>query len=423
MAKQHTMVSSKRVAAVCFALFLFAGYYKAADLLQFVAIDLTLLFCAATAGFCVLALWRQRRLPPGSIPMLVVFLAMAMGLHWPEGFGTYPVQKELRLFSLTALSAFAPLLLLQERDERAVFVYAITLLGAVMAAAALFQLVGSASHMRTGVFNTNPILLARASGFALLVLCLLYWQGRIGRWIFTPAAIAVLLGLLVSSSRGPLVAVLVTTVTMVPLSIAVAQSRPRVWGTVLVGAAGVAVAVFYLSLTRTYLLRRLLRLLTGEWGDTEVLRWTVWRQTLDVIAGSPLGIGWGRLGDLVQVYYKDTLLINYPHNIVLEIWAEAGWLAGAAFVVVVGKIFLSGFRQAYRAESSATDPASLDRIIVFIAPVYWFACAFFSGDVNDNRPLWAMLGMALAAQGFHEIRGFAYAGNIGRSSNDENDAS
>ena len=31
--------------------------------------------------------------------------------------------------------------------------------------------------------------------------------------------------------------------------------------------------------------------------------------------------------------------------------------------------------------------------------MYWLICAAFSGDVNDNRPLWAMLGMLMAALG------------------------
>jgi MYXO-CTERM domain-containing protein len=31
--------------------------------------------------------------------------------------------------------------------------------------------------------------------------------------------------------------------------------------------------------------------------------------------------------------------------------------------------------------------------------MYWMVCAAFSGDVNDNRPFWALLGMALAALG------------------------
>src|SRR3546814_2138639 len=102
--------------------------------------------------------------------MLAVFLAMAMGLHWPEDLGAYATQKELRLFSLTALSAFAPLLLLRDDAQRRVFVYAVSLLALVMAALAAIEAARFGLSARNSVFNTNPILLARASGFAGILL-------------------------------------------------------------------------------------------------------------------------------------------------------------------------------------------------------------------------------------------------------------
>src|SRR3546814_13650904 len=76
-------MSTQRAAALCFALFVFAGYYKAADLLRFVPFDLTLAFWLTTAGFCLHALWRQRRLPAGTLALLLIFATMALGLHWP----------------------------------------------------------------------------------------------------------------------------------------------------------------------------------------------------------------------------------------------------------------------------------------------------------------------------------------------------
>ncbi|MPZ12731.1 MAG: hypothetical protein GEU89_21405, partial [Kiloniellaceae bacterium] len=183
-------VSGRRAATLCLALFVFAGYYKAADLLRLVPIDLTLVFWALTAGFCLLALWRERRLPPGTLPMLAVFAAMAVGLHWPADLAGYPAQKELRLFSLTALAAFAPLALLQDDDERQVFVYAVGLLGVAMVVSAALAIATSGEFNRVGAFYSNPILLARASGFTVLLVCLLYWLGRIRIWLFLPAAAA-----------------------------------------------------------------------------------------------------------------------------------------------------------------------------------------------------------------------------------------
>src|SRR3546814_3761913 len=47
---ERRAMSTQRAAALCFALFVFAGYYKAADLLRFVPFDLTLAFWLTTAG-------------------------------------------------------------------------------------------------------------------------------------------------------------------------------------------------------------------------------------------------------------------------------------------------------------------------------------------------------------------------------------
>ncbi|MGF1630729.1 MAG: O-antigen ligase family protein [Kiloniellaceae bacterium] len=406
------MISTKRIATICLALFVFAGYYKAADPLQFVPIDLTLLFWAATAGFCLIVLWRQRRLLPGMLPMFLIFAALAFGLHWPEELGAYPAQKELRLFSLTALSAIAPIVLLQEEDERRVFLHAIAALGIVMAICAAIEVAGSGKLTRIGVFNTNPILLARASGFAALMLCLLYWSGRARVWIFVPAVAVAMFGLFVSGSRGPLLALLVTTAPVMLLCHARTELRARLWGTVLVGIAGLTAAVIGAEAAGTSLSRRILRLFSGEWGDTEVSRWALWRQTLDLIAEFPLGVGWGRVSAQVEIYH-DGILLLHPHNIFLEIAAEAGWFAAVVFIVTMGVVTLVGFRSAYKETRSFRDHDSLRTLVVFSASTYWLVCALFSGDVNDNRPLWAMVGMALVAQGNWRARGFANGNNDG----------
>src|SRR3546814_9812835 len=73
-------------------------------------------------------------------------------------------------------------------------------------------------------------------------------------------------------------------------------------------------------------LRRLTNLLAGEFGNSESSRLAIWHQTIDVIATSPLGVGWGKLTEHVQVVHAEGNLLLHPHNIILEIAVEAGWL-------------------------------------------------------------------------------------------------
>src|SRR3546814_17226280 len=60
---ERRAMSTQRAAALCFALFVFAGYYKAEGLLRFLPLDMTLAVWQPTDGFCLHALWRPRRLP------------------------------------------------------------------------------------------------------------------------------------------------------------------------------------------------------------------------------------------------------------------------------------------------------------------------------------------------------------------------
>jgi O-antigen ligase len=345
--------------------------------------------------------------------MLAVFLAMAVGLHWPQDFSSYPVQKELRLFSLTALSAFAPFLLLQNKDERLTFVGVLALIGMVMAVLAAIDISIWGLSRRLGVFNTSVILLGRAAGFAALILFLLYWQRLINLWVFLPLVGLALLALLASGSRGPLLALLATVSVTLVLSLRVDRNRWWSLAKILVGFAGLAVAVVYFASNFGKLGRRFSRLVTGDWGSTENSRWALLQQTSDLISESPLGIGWGRLDEWIHVYNQG-ILQRYVHNIVLEIAVEAGWLAGAAFSILVVWTLAVVLRRAFESGASVGRFVSFDDYLLFAAPAYWLACALVSGDVNDNRPFWAMLGMALAVVGARQGTTMAGAACHGR---------
>lgn len=393
---------ASNAAAVCFALFVFAGYYKAADFLQFMPVDLTLLFAAGTSAFCVFEIWRTRSLGPGVIPMLAVFLTLAIGLRWPEQLGSYATQKELRLFSITALSAFAPLILLRTDIRRQTFAYTVCLLGLVMAGIAASEAARHGLSLRTTVFNANPILLARASGFAALMLCLLYWQGRLNTLLFAPAALIALVGLLASGTKAPLLGLLATLFAIALLALVNGANRKRIWGTLAAGCVGLAGALAYLAWSGVYVARRIAGPLTGEWGFAGETRLALWRQTLELIPMHPFGIGWGRFNEWVQIFENRTLM-RHPHNIALEIFVEGGWLAGAAFLALAVVLVGGSMRTLYKAPATTNSAALADALLVPAGLVYWLICAAFSGDINDNRPLWAFLGLALAVLGSRRI--------------------
>ncbi len=157
-----------RPKALVLFLFVFAGYYKAADVLQAMPVDITLLFAGLTGLLLAWTFLQDPKVPPGTILMICVFAVLLLGMRWPIEFGSYAAQKSLRLFSLTALAAFAPLLLLRDDRDRLFFAAAVAALGVIMAAFAVAGMGSSGTGPRASAFNVNPILVGRASGFAAL---------------------------------------------------------------------------------------------------------------------------------------------------------------------------------------------------------------------------------------------------------------
>jgi O-antigen ligase len=271
-----------------------------------------------------------------------------------------------------------------------------------MAGLAVFEAARHGLSPRATVFNANPILLARASGFAGLVLCLLYWQGRLNTWLFAPPALIALVGLLASGTKAPLLGLLLTAFAFAPLSLVNGASRKRTLGTLAAGCVGLAGALAYLAWAGVYVARRIAGPLTGEWGFAGETRLALWRQTLELIPMHPFGIGWGRFNEWIQLFENRTLM-RHPHNIALEIFVEGGWLAGAAFLALAVVLVRRSTHALYKAPATTNGAASADVLLVPAGLVYWLICAAFSGDVNDNRPLWALLGVTLAALGSRRI--------------------
>src|SRR5207248_4239521 len=76
----------------------------------------------------------------------------------------------------------------------------------------------------------------------------------------------------------------------------------------------------------------------------------------------------------------------WPHNLLLEITLEAGWLTGLYVVVLL----LIGLCRAYSRASSPETRA------VFALLFFYIVNAMVSYDVNDNKLLFTFIALALA---------------------------
>lgn len=146
---------------------------------------------------------------------------------------------------------------------------------------------------------------------------------------------------------------------------------------VAIGVLAVAGYIMFTQLLSDFIQQRFGLLFAADQGDSIDAR----RYILDIAstetASHPFGVGWGGLEPSLAPSAQ------YPHNVVAEVFAEAGWIAGAAFLVYIAAALVRARRD----------------VLVLPLLTYWLLNALVSGDVNDNRALFAFLGVAIALGG------------------------
>ena len=362
-------------------LLLYAGYFKASPLLSWVPVDLTLLGALLTLVGVVAVLsgilyqgepapyWRCGR---HSCPMAI--------LH---ANNTYGSSKSLRLFTLTLLAALGPLFLIRSERRQQTWVFMQIALGAVLAIGTTLSPVPNGLQdyiYRQATAGADPIGAGRAAGVAVVGCFALALAGHRRRAWLTAAGAALIVPMFMSGSRGPVASAAAALAAVAVLAPGRGTMRAV---RVAVIAAGMALT-YALTIGRTTggTGRIALTLLKGSDQDNaSQLRLMLWHYTLAYLPGHPWG-AWGGLQDTTG-YVLLGLGLRYPHNVLLEVTAEAGWIAGAAVIV-----FLWAALRRLRAAAVSPFPAALFGIAVFFT-----LNAMVSGDVNDNRTMWASLAI------------------------------
>jgi hypothetical protein len=364
-------------------LLLYAGYFKANPLLSWVPVDLTLLGALLTL-VGVAAVLIRKRVPRGAGAVLALwatFMPMAI-LH---ANNTYGSSKSLRLFTLTLLAALGPLFLMRSGRRQQIWVVMQIVLGAVLA-------IGTAvSPVPTGLQGyiyqqaaegSTTIGSGRAAGVAMVGCFVLALAGHRRRALLTAIGAALVIPLILSGSRGPVLAAMVAMIIVAAL--APGSGTKRLARIVLIAIGG-ALTYLYVSGSTTGGAGRIaLTLLKDNSQDASAqIRLTLWHYTVSYIMGHPWGTGWGGLQYISGFNLLSGEGLTYPHNVLLEMTGEAGWIAGAAVI-----LFLWFGIRRLRAAAASPVPAALLGIAVFFT-----INAMVSGDVNDNRTMWASVAI------------------------------
>ena len=360
------------------ALFLFAGLFKSDPTLSaFVPFDLTAAIAGLLTLACFVKLFRSGRFPefPKAYALyLPILLLMIASLLYTPSFAT-GADKLMKFALFTGLGITCPFVLFDSVRQIRVFFFTLALLGLILSSQALTGLGGSARLVAHG---TLTIQLGVAAG-TVLALALGFFMPSLSfrrRVVLYPIAGAAAIALLGSGARGPLIGV-------VCCALFALWYFKQLWldmgifalaGSIGLAKVGIpAASISYLS-----------TLVSGDasaMGTRTGLMGLAWR----LFREHPLlGVGIGGFG-----FYTRDAENTFPHNLFLEIGAELGFFALIAFTALV----LWASWEAYRQLRQRGFPYAREAAGVFSLLIFSFIQMVKSGDMNDNRTMWLLVGL------------------------------
>jgi hypothetical protein len=255
------------------------------------------------------------------VPLFGALLVPALLVTPTTQYGHDKVADLATLSLFTALAA----VLIRDREHLLIFVRVWVILGVILALASLTggDGTGGSAGRATG-FGSNPIGLARPIASALVATA---WLATRRAWTWPralPVTAVLLAGLFVTGSKGPLMAAVAGVFV-----VAMADPRyraSRVIRVALVLAAGYVVVASVDSLATS----RAGRFVLSPTEVSDPIRSEAIARSWAFLRDHWSGVGYGNWSAAVG----DPLL-DYPHNIWLEVAVEAGVLVAAALVCAI----------------------------------------------------------------------------------------
>lgn len=386
---------------VLFVVFGHIGLFKEQPVIDALPFDATVALGILLALVCAQRVLSGRATAPPLmffVPFLVIAILLAVSLNWTPVYD-YGLTKTLRFATLTAIGAFAPFCLLESRDDliRLLKVFA----GSALVGGLLVAIFGSTQAENRLEFGgaANTIFTSRflLSGALILILGAMlsvFPRHRLPLALLGLGLVGLAAGI---GSRGPIVGLALALACT--LAAVMLRQPARVLPVLALVAAGIAVLPF-ISLPETSA-ERLQGLAENPVATlNEDLRSRLYDKAIELSQDYPeRGIGAG--GFFLYSYVLTNREERYPHNVFLETSSELGLFPAVLLAVSVVLMLMGLYRRAWGASSEA------DRNLVYVIAGLFllnFFAAQFSGDINDNRTFWALLGVGwwVAARGVPE---------------------
>ncbi|HBR03892.1 MAG TPA: hypothetical protein DD738_14935 [Ruminiclostridium sp.] len=391
-----------------FTLFLFAWVFKADPRFGWVPVDLTLLlFIWSVCTGVLVFLAEKKRFETKATFMvftaILFVLYILVSLTWTHG-RIYAAQKALHISTLTLWSLMAcAFIIASDKNRLARFIRFLMLLSIWIAAESTLVYIKGGNDV-INALNSNYLALGYTMGMGLLIsaaYCFLSGQSRPRRVLMLSLTLYFMFMLFIMGGRGPLLSVSISLcLPLLPGSNFFRSSKHKLQ------KYGIFIGILFLTLlfisitlyTRgllTATLYRILLFLEPGMGSSAGTRMGYYSESYRLWQLKPLfghGIGsWPLLIGLPDI-------CAYPHNLIFELLVELG-LSG---VILFGLLLLAALKDFFK-RNAGESIFYVSVILMMFSNA--FIGALLSGDINDNRILFAAIGLMAFGRNINEKEG------------------
>jgi O-antigen ligase len=363
------------------ALYLEVGLFKNEAIVKSLPVDATLTLGVLLAGVCGarLVTGRMRGVPFGyAVTIAVVSISLVVSLSWSAG-GAYGHDKVTTFLTVTMLAVGSPFFLFERwRDLQRFFAWTVAVAVPVSVLALTHPMRDTGRLAGDNTIGTSHLLCTAA-----LILLLAALGGSRWRLPATAGAAGFIAIAAAVGSRGPILSLAVAL--LVTLSAWLLRVPRKIAPVLAIAAVGLAVVPFVsLPAASSERLSSAARDPVSAFRHDD--RYGLAKQAINLIDAHPLrGAGAGAFSTVEP-------LTKWPHNLFLELWSELGIIAvltvGAAIVIALVGLFRVSWR--------LPDHRPEQMLAYILLAVFTFnvVTVQITGDINQNRTFWGMLGIA-----------------------------
>lgn len=231
---------------------------------------------------------------------------------------------------------------------------------------------GVGSDVRLMQGDGNPIWIARCSGISALYFFIKMKKGNktvLELLLFMLSLLVIFL----SGSRGPLASMILAIIIW--LMLFDVRSVSKLMSAIFLLSITIVCSYFLLP---DLMVERVFGFISGNFSSSDEYRLYLYKLAWSIFTGNPMGIGLGG--------FSEYALLPYPHNLVLEILSELGFLVMALFSLILFFVFFKSAKIIKRYYQNNIEVNFFYCLLIFS-----FTNAMFSGDLTSPKEFYFTL--------------------------------